>query len=149
MKTNVFSIVFLLIGVIVFTTSCEEAAQTSNQILYPEDGHYGKNILNHSQFDIELYNDTTKYTYSLRADLQKDAHLKVVMFDEILHAWGYATGRHNGWIISRSNDSTFIFYAYGPVVCDVYVRFDKHGSSRFEFYENGSNEPNRIKNIEY
>ncbi len=71
-----------------------------------------------------------------------------MILNEIQHAWGFGTGQYNGWIRTKSNDST-ILYAYGPEVCDAQVRFNKHGDSKIEFYENNSTEPNRIKNIIY
>ena len=148
MKTRLISVtVLILFGLIVITTSCQKEVSPS-QILYPEEGYFGHNLLSESQFDITLSNDKETYFYSLRAELPENANLRIVINDVIHPNWAMMTGSSNGCVIKNEN-GTITFYADGPEVCDGGVRFDKNGANTIEIYENFSSEPNRIKSITY
>jgi len=150
MKTMVFSVVSLLLfGMIVFSVSCEKDEESS-EILYPENGYFGKNILSVTQFDIEVYNDLTENNYSFRAELPSNAHLKIIVNDSLPETAliGRAQGSSKGWVSYREGNK-IIYYADGPEIADMILRFHETGKSTINIYENYSTEPDRIKIISW
>ena len=153
MKTSVFSFVCLLFGISVFTISCTKDDNASNEILYPEMGYFGKNLLSESQFNIKLYEEPDEIDYSIRAELSENSSLEIVVTNVVHTNWALSLGSVNGWIRKAYNtdDSIFAitFIAYGPEVCDGSIRFGRNGSNTIEFYENNSSAPTRVKTITY
>jgi len=153
MKIRFISLTILVLcGLFAFTTSCEKDEPPA-VILYPEEGYFGNNILNESQFDIKVTNENENFWYSVRAELPEDASLKIIIRNVSHTNWAMSASSQNGWARTNENpdDSVHVllYYASGPEVCDGKVRFGKHGSNTIEFYENHSTEPNRIKDITY
>ncbi|MBN1951061.1 MAG: hypothetical protein JW801_07645 [Bacteroidales bacterium] len=116
-------------------------------IVYPETGLNGDNILRESDVEIsamdEAYDD---HEYSLRAELPEDTTLKVIIsapddgvffFDEV------------NWDRTNTESGDKQFTAVGPLNYDALVRFTGTGSAEIRIYENGSEEPTRMKTLSW
>ena len=152
MKAIVFS-VSLLFGIIVFNISCTKNEEISKDIIYPDSGYFGENVLRESQINIILRDEAELFNYSVRAELPENSSLKVVVRNVVHPNWAMSGTTTNGWVRKVENplDSIFVLvlYASGPEVCDGGVIFDRNGSNTIEFYENNSSEPVRVKTITY
>jgi hypothetical protein len=151
MKFKVIPILSLVVGIAALSISCSEKDYKADEILYPETGIFGDNLLRNSSTEIVLSTDSKVVLHSFRAELPENSSLKIVIKNVRYTNWSMAGS--NGWIkkVENANYLTFdlICYAYGPVVCDGGVRFDVSGSNIIEFYENNSIETTRKKEVSY
>lgn len=153
MKSKVVSIVILFMVIAAFQISCSEQINPSNEIIYPEEGIFGDNLLSNSCTSIVLTTDADYFNNSIRAELPEYTSLKIIVRNVEHPNWAMAASASNGWIRTVENEvyPTFdlVLFAYGPEICDGGVRFDKSGSNTIEIYENNSSEPTRVKTISY
>ncbi len=155
MKTIVFSVVSLLLfGIIVISDSCTKNEEVSTDIVYPDSGYFGANLLSESQIDVILSNESERIEYSIRAELPENSSLKIVVENVSPMNWALKLSSVNGWAIKKVENpddsiSTLIYNASGPEVCDGSIHFNKNGTNTIEFYENNFSEPSRVKTITY
>ena len=119
--------------------------------MYPETGDYGDNVLRESAIDIHANTNPNPHlgaNYSFCADLPDESSLKIT----ILHDggnYGYWLGTEVGWSVGTYDGATQTFTAHGPVYCDLEMTFYDSGEADIEVYENGSEEPTRVKSISW
>lgn len=83
-------------------------------------------------------------------ELPSNAHLKIIVNDSLPETAliGRAQGSSKGWVSYREGNNS-IYYADGPEIADMILRFHDTGKSTINIYENNSAEPNRIKIISW
>jgi hypothetical protein len=139
----------LIIGALITFSACEN----ENQIIYPDQGNYGDNIL---KMDPDTIHGTphlssnNPYYYSMFAEVGEEAYLEIIM-DNTSEAtdafWSFETSSRAGWIITDYEGGKKRYIAYGPIVCDLQLTFYEKGSAVIEFYENHGEEPLRTKTL--
>jgi hypothetical protein len=141
----------LSLAFLAFLLSCEEDKDTS--ISYPDEGIFGDNILRSDSIMIEITDDTRQqfHDYSMRAELGEDATLKIIMKKTggSGGSWSSESSSRIGWAIRGITPGKAEYYAFGPVVCELKMSFYSIGVADIEIYENGSEEPSRIKTISW
>ncbi|MBN2524470.1 MAG: hypothetical protein JXB24_14445 [Bacteroidales bacterium] len=148
MKIFLISVVVSL--TLIFGTSCEK---DNTDILYPEEGIYGENILQDDSVEIKHSEPNSLwYYYSVRAELPEGTSLKVVMTHtgNPNASWSYLSSTRIGWSIEGMHETyprSQQFVAYGPVACDLRIEFLNTGSAEITIYENKAETPTRTKSI--
>lgn len=117
----------------------------SKKIEYPAEGSEGPNLLFP---DRDNYNQRIN---NLTAVLPKGTSLKVAFIPTTAAAdWAYEWEENTGWSASDLNGSSRTFYS---TETDRKIELTFHlvgsGSARIEIYENGAEQPTRIKNISW
>ena len=148
MKKLLFPLSLALMALLL---SCEEEKDTS--ISYPDEGIFGDNILRSDSVTIEVSDDSRQQfrDYSMRAELGEDAELKIVLKKTGGSGglWSSESSSRIGWSIRGNTPGQAEFYAFGPVVCELKMNFYLIGIADIEIYENGSEEPTRVKTISW
>ncbi|MCF8360614.1 MAG: hypothetical protein K9H26_17810 [Prolixibacteraceae bacterium] len=152
MKTKTISLIASFIFILFSCTNDED------EIMYPEMGLYGDNLLSFDSTEIFSNTPVNKNDwvyYSLRAELPEGTSLKVIMkstYETGNGTWSYNLGSKTGWSIDAIKNDEMLLntcYAYGPSVCDVKMSFYEHGSGSILIYENDDSTPTRVKNISW
>jgi hypothetical protein len=136
--------IFLSLLILVMLTACDRKT-----ISYPDQGHYGVNVLNTGTSTV--YDPSA---YSLHALLGKKSSLRVVMTNTTVPMsdalWFYSLGSDENLIVSVYDDVSGVqtFESVeGASEIDLSMSFGGTGSAKIELYENGAAEPTRTKNI--
>ena len=141
-----FSILLML------TLLSSECGQEDPVILYPTGGDNGSNILQEGEVEIiSLSNSLQEHYYSFRAELAEGASLRIVMKNHSSSeaaVWFYDSHTNLDWEIRDYAYKEQKFIALGAT-CDLRLSFVEQGSADIEIYENGSEEPTRVKNISW
>lgn len=144
-RIYIWFLTLLIIGL----GACEKE---DTSIKYPDTGNYGDNILRMDSIDIQgtPYNHPYPYHYSMYAELPDETSVVIWINNTSTISdanWSFELSSKAGWIIIDYVQHKQKFVATGPLVCDLELTFYTEGSADIEIYENGSEEPTRIKTI--
>ncbi len=111
-------------------------------IIYPETGYYGDNILNEEELT-----PTPNTDYSLRLNIVGDHSVRVTIPNNI----DWDRFHQIGWIpVNNDNWDYIVFYADdGSGLYDCRIRFldEVFSANEIRIYENNSTAPTRVKEI--
>jgi hypothetical protein len=146
MNKTLITSAFMLLAMLL---SCEK--EPEKDIYFPVTGIYGENILSTDSIPIQASNYSMHISYSMRAELPDGASLKIIMKKTggIGGVWSYDMNTKTGWSINDFSGVQQQFVSYGPGVSEVAIHFFEIGIASIEIYENGSEEPFRIKSISW
>ena len=145
MKKLLFPVLIVSLSIAI---SCEKEENTD--IVYPGEGAYGVNILSKDSVEIEATNPNSMiyHYHSMRAELPENTSLKIII-SKSGDSWSVELSSMIGWSKSNISTNKTQLLAYGPVVCEAQVVFYGSGNADIEFYENDSEEPDRVKTISW
>jgi hypothetical protein len=132
--------------------SCKKEVVVNDEITYPATGQFGDNILSmqdSAQVVSGTYYGPIPY-YSLCADLEEDAELKVIITNLTNNDTVTSSARYGTWFLTTENTRGMLFNSYDEQthsqvfesskigLNDLEISFNASGSCRIDFYENNS-----------
>lgn len=126
--------------------SCVKTPISSTQIIYPNSGAYGINLLDSTTINYNSGN------YTFKAIVPANQSLKVKLSG--IASWSYDIGKIGNWYYTDYNsiENSRIFYSNHNSVYEMEINVyyppnSNRDSLKIEVFENISNTPTRVKNI--
>jgi len=121
----------------------------TNQFIFPEQGTYGTNVLQHSLVEVEHHNLNDRI-YSLAVEVPERRSLMVKVLGEGFYVAGNTEINMSIYrVIEPVRFTSFTTTSSG--LCDVYVKFLHHEGApilTMEYYEDGNTTPSFVKQVE-
>jgi hypothetical protein len=152
MNQNIKLLIVLIFSLLFLNCDLPDIKEESSpNIIYPDQGTYGDNLLRDSNINI----DTSQF-YSLCAATSNEATVKVIFpicnnpFDWIWYLIP-CSKENGGWHEGPGSGGYYgdcrIFIADGDGNHDLKIQFNHHNSATIEIYENDSIAPIRTKTL--
>ncbi|MEQ8323580.1 MAG: hypothetical protein RIC15_11665 [Vicingaceae bacterium] len=142
----------MILVICIFFTSCSKKDESDlvPSIDYPVNGTYGINLLHNSNNAFKATGANGPF-YSLAANLNDRAQLKIIINRVDTGNWLYTVGSNVNWAISsfdRALERQIFQEVNAGKRCDLEIRFYGGGTFTIDYYEYGSNSITRTKTIE-
>lgn len=147
------------------TATCSDGIQNQNEtgidcggscspcpIVYPKGGYYGANLLQTDTMSIVSsgsFGNIQEYDYSFRAELPLNTSVKIILTNQTPTTgnWVLDIITTQGWGIDNKDQTKYILYGDGQIVCDLKMYFMDRGTAKIEIFENGASTAKRTKTI--